>query len=123
MGTRFWKQFQEYAQFFIYDTSERAERQRRMAFNLAIATVILVVLYALKLLISSRRKRATQSKGRVPRKAGTGLRLLTLAEYEANMRRTTEREKQKLYSSAEYKQVLEDKGSDPINWNWQIREQ
>ena len=41
-----------------------------------------------------------------------------MAEYEANMRRTTEQEKLKLFSSAEYKQALEDKGSDVLAWNW-----
>ena len=74
-----------------------------MVFNLAIALLLLLALFGVKKIRNSLRKKATGSRGRVPRKAGTGLRLLTLAEYEANMRKTTEREKQKLYRSAEYK--------------------
>ena len=38
------------------------------------------------------------------------------------MRKTTEREKQKLYRSAEYKKMLEEKGDDSRAWNWQARE-
>ena len=80
-----------------------------MVFNLAIALLLLLALFGVKKIRNSLRKKATGSRGRVPRKAGTGLRLLTLAEYEANMRKTTEREKQKLYRSAEYKKCWKKK--------------
>ena len=89
-----------------------------MVFNLAIALLLLLALFGVKKIRNSLKKKATGSRGRVPRKAGTGLRLLTLAEYEANMRQTTEREKQKLYRSAEYKKMLEEKGDEPRAWNW-----
>ena len=48
MGTRLGKQIEEYAQFFIYDKSERAERQRKMVFNLAIALLLLLALFGVK---------------------------------------------------------------------------
>ena len=89
-----------------------------MVFNLVIAFLLLLLLLGLRKLFNQHKKKAAGTRSRVAKKGGNGLRLLTMAEYEANMRRTTEREKLKLFSSAEYKQVLEDKGSDILAWNW-----
>ena len=45
-----------------------------------------------------------------------------MEEYEENMRITTEKEKNKLYSSDAYKRALSEKGRLPENWNWQTKQ-
>jgi len=47
---------------------------------------------------------------------------LSLEEYEKITKETTEREKEKLFASEEFGQMLISKGNNELLWNWQLRD-
>ena len=81
------------------------------------AAALLITLTAMKSLFF--RSGDQMTVGRV---RDTGLKQMTLEEYENARKSTTQRELEALYSSDAFKAMKKAKGDKPQNWNWQTEE-
>jgi len=46
----------------------------------------------------------------------------TTLEYENITKETTEKEKEKLFTTADFQKMLQEKGADESKWNWQLKD-
>jgi hypothetical protein len=86
--------------------------------------VIIVVSFVLVgfifLMVSGSKQYVQEAKKETPKKSFVGR--MTKEEFETAKKENTRRELEKLMQTPQFKQMVEQKGDDPKNWIWQIRE-
>lgn len=99
------------------------EENKSKSFNMYIILgAILIFLIVVIQMIKGSKEFEKQVKVETPKKTPVYANRLTLEEYEKRKQETTTKELDKLRSASKFQKMLQAKGEDEQNWNWQIRE-
>ena len=96
-----------------FDTNDNFLGRSVKWYELTLMVFIFFLTYVMFLLIESYRNYDYVPKSKA---------MVTLKEYNKNKAETTKIQKDKLYASKRFIDTLNYKGSNEINWNWQLRD-